>query len=958
MAAITPWVAKLVEAELENLIAWKSVVKDEPDASDEDTPPRFSDDGSNLRSYVGASTLSPVSMIQLIQVSTIHTFLPHSLTLTTFQKPGLNARAKIPVSDGDVSVLVVLSDSAWEAYDNGIAEERGDEPRKGDLLICKRIVIVSTPWGPTEERVTIRIEELEYAGNIRITIGKPISLHQSASIVALRAKIEGLALKQHEMDEMDEMEEESNTDDDDEVMNDEQATAATTAAALPEHTNCGGSVDVEMETIVERAAHVLPDVVPTPSLDTQNAPEPEEEEAIATAPSPPPTNKSPIVSRSPAQFQIETQLEVEATQVQAPQPPARNPIRRNRGGYSMGREGFETTRGDNLTGPQAPTLHHRQGFPPAELSNVEPKKEKLLDLMSKMPGQQPRNRSPEPSAPVSAQQEVAAEEVVIETPAKRRPSPKTFVVEDATPAPAQKSSHAVLPSENKGKRRRPSPTSLESTSAPRRIYRIPKNQQALLDDRSSWLPPAPGHEFPHPNVPVRLLRLWNTKAELQTKSPLQPSPIALIEQSSGAKSVEELQPEPQADDSESDSDELMSEDEPIDWSQSQPRSQALPPDSSAAPPSSDHTPRLGSRDGATPTQELATAFTTDFSDTFNGRKDISKQSRSKDGTTPTREQATAYATDFSDTFHGRHEKFTQSGSQRESQAPATTAPNPVVLPTQPTKSEQAESLPKQKARAITEEDANRGQTTARNTVASQSESSSLQNANAPASSSRSQAPPARSQITKQQNSQQNYSLPPTSGANRARPVHPQDHWRTSQVASQLMLTGPRKSAPLADNHLGPVQASTQQTPHRPYRATEPKSGTSFTTPTGAPTGPRATTEHRYSVPTEPKRGGSNTTPAGAPTGPRATTGPRSSVPTPNSSNKNTPDPKALPFGGFYVPMPSQPSKESPPSQASRPDPAGTQTSEMETSVPRSMPPPPPHREQRRDYMRDAQRKHW
>lgn len=73
MAAITPWVAKLVEAELENLIAWKSVVKAEPDASDEDTAPRFSDDGSNLRSYIGSPPLSSVSMIQLLQVPT-HAF--------------------------------------------------------------------------------------------------------------------------------------------------------------------------------------------------------------------------------------------------------------------------------------------------------------------------------------------------------------------------------------------------------------------------------------------------------------------------------------------------------------------------------------------------------------------------------------------------------------------------------------------------------------------------------------------------------------------------------------------------------------------------------------------------------------------------------------------------------------------------------------------------------------------
>jgi hypothetical protein len=71
MAAITPWVAGLAESELENVIAWKSVVKAEPDAINEDTAPRFSDDGSNLRSFVGSPPLSQTSMLQLLQVPTL-----------------------------------------------------------------------------------------------------------------------------------------------------------------------------------------------------------------------------------------------------------------------------------------------------------------------------------------------------------------------------------------------------------------------------------------------------------------------------------------------------------------------------------------------------------------------------------------------------------------------------------------------------------------------------------------------------------------------------------------------------------------------------------------------------------------------------------------------------------------------------------------------------------------------
>jgi hypothetical protein len=70
MSAITPWIAGLVDSELENIIAWKSVVKGEPGASDEDTAPRFTDEGGNLKSFVGSPPLSQGSMVQILQVPT------------------------------------------------------------------------------------------------------------------------------------------------------------------------------------------------------------------------------------------------------------------------------------------------------------------------------------------------------------------------------------------------------------------------------------------------------------------------------------------------------------------------------------------------------------------------------------------------------------------------------------------------------------------------------------------------------------------------------------------------------------------------------------------------------------------------------------------------------------------------------------------------------------------------
>ena len=893
MATITPWIAGLAESELENVIAWKSVVKAESDAGGEDTPPRFREDGSNLRSSIGSPTLGQESMVQLLQVPTPR-FLWEKPELTASQKPGLSARDRIPVSDGEVFVLVVLSDAAWEAYDKGISDERGDEPRKGDLLICKRIVVVSTAFGPFEERITFRIEELEYAGNIRITIGKPTPLLERPSIVSLRDRIENLFLNNHQNGEME-----------DESVNEDEETnnGPAVAPAQSVQTQSGASVDVEMETVIDVAPEILADAVPTSSLNPQPAIQQEEEQAVAEAPSPRPTHTSPIVSKSSAQFQIDTQLEVEATQAQAqaqaPPAPVRNPVRRSRGGgYSMGHEGFETTRGDNLAGPQAPTLHKRIGFASAELPRAEPPKDQLLNLLSKLPGVQPKNRTPEPSAPVSAQQEQMVEEVVVETPAKKKASATTIAVEDAAPAPAQKPSLVVASNEIQRKRKRVVPASLESTSAPRRIYRIPKNQQALLDDQSSWLPPAPGHEFPHPNVPVKLLSLWNTKAELDTSSTSQPSPIALIKRSSGEKSVEEVQLEADADESESDSEELMSADELIEWSQSQARSQALPPDSSAGPPPSAHSFRPGPKHHATSIQGHAAIST-------NGPSDTRKGSRGKS---------------------------TSSGSQRES-------PRPVIV---------AKSLLKQKDQAMLETYDKRVRNPAQDIVASHPASSSRQNATTPAGAPKTQASPAMSQTAKQRSTPQNSPRPPASGAN-ARPVQRQNQQRpaATPVASQPIPTGPRKSAALADNHRGPVQASTQQTPHRPYKAAEPTVGSSFATPSGAPTEPRAIRESRHSLPNRSLSG----------------------------SSRTTPDPKSLPYGGFYCPQPSgqrratlppgsqkdtapsKPKSDVPPSQTSKPNPAGTQMSEMETSVPRALP-TNEHRQERSKYMRGAQRRYW
>ena len=91
MAPITPWLATLIEAELENVIAWKSIVKPDPDA-DGAQGSRFSDDGSNLRSVVGAPQLDSDSTIQLLEVSTnkknYTIFIAYIFTETRLKRSG------------------------------------------------------------------------------------------------------------------------------------------------------------------------------------------------------------------------------------------------------------------------------------------------------------------------------------------------------------------------------------------------------------------------------------------------------------------------------------------------------------------------------------------------------------------------------------------------------------------------------------------------------------------------------------------------------------------------------------------------------------------------------------------------------------------------------------------------------------------------------------------------------
>ena len=170
---------------------------------------------------------------------------------------------------------------------------------------------------------------------------------------------------------------------------------------------------------------------------------------------------------------------------------------------------------------------------------------------------------------------------------------------------------------------------------------------------------------------------------------------------------------------------------------------------------------------------------------------------------------------------------------------------------------------------------------------------------------------------------------------------------------------------------------------------------SSATPSGAPTAPRAIRDARHSLPNRSFSGSSRGTPdpkslpyngfyAPQPSGQRRETLPAGSQkdngdfyrPQPSGQRRETlpagsqkdngdfyrhqPSGQSrdtLPAGSEKKTPPSRPKNGTPPSRTSRQEPTGTQASEMETSVPRSLP-PNEHHQERSKYMRGAQRRYW
>ena len=186
-----------------------------------------------------------------------------------------------------------------------------------------------------------------------------------------------------------------------------------------------------------------------------------------------------------------------STQMQASQATIHTQIapRRKRPASSLEQDGVQMQSGINLSLPQAP------GFgPPGQPAPSVDRKAALLNLLKKQPvreaapqhvqeiAQQSEVRPPPQLPPHSAQ---ASKLAIRESPAKKTMTPKPV-----NNAPTQQA---------------PSTPITPGSSLPLRRRKIPDNQKRLLEQKSSWIPSLPGHQFPPANIPIGLLKLWNAE---------------------------------------------------------------------------------------------------------------------------------------------------------------------------------------------------------------------------------------------------------------------------------------------------------------------------------------------------------------------------------------------------------------------------------------------------------------
>ena len=247
------------------------------------------------------------------------------------------------------------------------------------------------------------------------------------------------------------------------------------------------------------------------------------------------------------------------------------PTRRKPNSPSLSTDGFEIASGVNLDRPTG-TRHGTSTIRPSFASREQPPANggtsaKLLSLLGKRKAEvlSPRPE-PEPQVTNASQHRSAPP-----TP-EAQPHPCANVQPGANEEPQV---GTAPPSAQPIPQRR---ISSQQTPKDYGRRRIPRDQQKLLDRPSSWLPSLPGQQFPHPNVPIELLKRWNAQAPRNSQPEVGPEATAAGAGVPAEKIAAEEVPMETSSDSSSDGESSL--DEEIPWSQSPSQRKPLrPPDS-------------------------------------------------------------------------------------------------------------------------------------------------------------------------------------------------------------------------------------------------------------------------------------------------------------------------------------------------------------------------------------------
>ena len=532
MAQPVDWVGPFIEQELRAVIAWKQHIKNVPIVK-RDPESRFSDDGSNFRSIIRPSD-SPHEppKVQIYEVS--QTRDPVTIYITD----GVT-RIRAPLSEAAVSTL--------EAETG----EKFDLEMKGDVFTIRDATVLSTPYGPRDQHVQLAIHEIGYLYHLRKPIGEPKAIEERKEVQGLIKQITSL---QHEQYAATEEGHQSSPD----PLSSSTAPGASREDERPYSRN---------ENDTPRSQRSIQQFHGSPTTLTQRSPS--------------------------TQFAVATQV----------------PTKRKASGPSLSRDGFEIADGANLDRPMPPgfvtssrRLSSSGRHQPAAADGTGAK---LLSLLGKQKPEATQLSPHRPGPPHLGTPQMRSSPFGVAGPLNLA---KDAASQVAPPDGSQSHSSPIAPKISQDPKKdavsrmgvtqhhNTSSSAAQSTTkshasvdpAPRDYSRrrIPRDQQKLLDQASSWLPSLPGRKLPHPNVPIELLTRWNTQmtAGHQDKPQTEPQTVE------AERPSEEAQPrehESQMETSESPSSESSSEDEEIpasQWPPSEPpspanRRQMLPPDS-------------------------------------------------------------------------------------------------------------------------------------------------------------------------------------------------------------------------------------------------------------------------------------------------------------------------------------------------------------------------------------------